>query len=277
MILKLKIIFSFFYIITIIKMAESGCLYNEKFNNIDVDNRLDTNDTEADNNLIYVNTTESNEDTESTDYSSFLEGQMIEIYKKSNPMSGATLPIEVTWPEGTLLKTITLMFTDGTGTSALNSIAIALANNLRVKLGTKKESAIADASIMSSKILVGNTSDAFIYKNIPVTIINNFTGIIGTGSLGDIKLNSPAFHSSSNTRAQAFDILDSDHSTCWSKAGAVTGGPYFPLYNPSGTDKRDKIVITLEQVVNTGGAGAAFAQAFKVAAICTFVKMSSDF
>ena len=32
MILKLKIIFHFFFITIIIKMAESGCLHNEKFN-----------------------------------------------------------------------------------------------------------------------------------------------------------------------------------------------------------------------------------------------------
>ena len=260
-------------------MAESGCLHNEKFSSLDVDNRLDVNDSVADNQMVFVNTSVSNEDNDSTDYSTYSEGQMIEIYKKSDAMSTSanTLVIEVNWPEGTLIKTIALMFIEGTGTSNLNSIEIATANNLRVKLGTKKDDTIADASIMSFKKLLGDgTQSVFLYKNIPVTIINNFTGIIGIGSTGEIKKKAPAFHSTgTNTRGEELTILNSDNSGCWSKAGEVTDGPYYPLYNPSGTtDKRDKIVITLDQVANSGGA-ANWTQQFKVVAICTFVKMES--
>lgn len=256
-------------------MAESGCLHNERFSSLDVDNILDTKDTIADNKMIFVNVSGSSADTGSSDsFSTLQEGIEFELHKKTetaiNSTTTNTVSVDITWPAGSLVKNISFMLVEPTDNTR-NHIKILSANNLQVKLGTKKGETSSDVNIMSAKKLIGDsTQDGFLYKNMPVTIVNNFTGIHAS----EVKQNYPAFYSAilSNNRQEAFNILDPKDS--WT--GSLSEGPFYPLYNPNTTDAQDKIIITLEQVAQSGGGAVNWTadQDFKVIVLCKFVKMN---
>lgn len=270
-------------------MAEAGCLNNEKYNNIDIDDKLISRTIEA--GTLHFNNEQiaSNEDNSEIDLEGFLildEGKLIDLHKKSDsvlPTNSNTFSMDITWPKKTLLKTLSIMFVDPSEQSE-NFFSVQSTNNIKISLGVKRAgvglpSGALDG-IMSDKILFGGqdsgadvTVNVDICKNVPITIIRNSTGMLE----GDIQ-NSPALSQqldNLSTRQESFNIKDPYNS--W------TSDAHFPLYNPV-SNGVDKLVITINHKIHSNDNDTNFTdgteitpappdQRFKVLAICTFLRM----
>lgn len=269
-------------------MAEAGCLNNEKYNNIDIDDKLISRTIEA--GKLHFNNEQitSNEDNSEIDLEGFLildEGKLIDLHNKSDsvlPINSNTFSMDITWPKKTLLKTLSIMFVDPSEQSE-NFFSVQSTNNIKISLGVKRDGVGVPSGdldgIMSDKILFGGAAesdasiDVDICKNVPITIIRNSTGMLE----GDIQ-NSPALSNqldNLSTRQQSFNIKDPYNS--W------TGDDHFPLYNPE-SNGVDKLVITINHKINSNNNDTNFTdgtgtippppdQRFKVLAICTFLRM----
>ena len=255
-------------------MAESGCLHNEKFNNVNVDNQYKTGKYRADK-VVYINTPISTQDNGDRNFASLYDGEIFELFKITNTLDTAPesgMDIEITWPEKTLIKNIALMFVDQNGN---NDYIISPDRKLQVALNTKKDDVIpATPSIVTYKDIVDSTGvngNTLIANSTPFSIIKNFTGI----HANTLVSHAPALNFNNEAFLQPdFNILDGDDSNSWTSSSGS-----YPLYN-LGDQARDKIVIQIK-LINSGGSDAPLTSnqtgSFKIFAICEFLKMENDF
>ena len=255
-------------------MAESGCLHNEKFNNVDVDNKYKTGKYRADK-VVYINSPISTQDNEDRNFDHLHEGKIFELFKITDTLdNSSTINIEITWPEKTLIKNIALMFVDQNGN---NNYKIPDTDNrkLQVALNTKKDNAIpTNPSIMTYKDIVETLVDEILIANsTPFSIIKNFTGIHANTLLNE----APALNFNDDFGQPDFNIIDGDHTDSWTQPF----GSSYPLYNRSGTLARDKIVIQIKLIDDNGDialdSNQEVGSSFKIFAICEFLKMVDDF
>lgn len=279
-------------------MAETGCLNNEKYSNLEVTQKFKTKNIHADKLKFNNEMIESNQDGEGLNvdsFSSYSEGKIIDIHTKSNTFLGqdisgddnntdSKLTMEISWPKKTLLKTVSIMFIEPDDTTE-NYLELANTNNIEISLGVKKDDDIDVDGIMSNKKLLGGDTDFVgnediatiikVSKNVPITIIRNSTGMLQ----GDIR-QSPALVRESDAnnksdRSQGFNIQNiADSWTANTNFGPAS--PFFPLYNP--VNGVDKLLLSFEHKQDGGNSTlftntAAVYQRFKVMMICTFLRM----
>lgn len=279
-------------------MAETGCLNNEKYSNLEVTQKFKTKNIHADKLKFNNEMVESNEDSEGldlTEFEGYSEGKIIDIHTKSNTFLGqdisgdanntvSKLTMEISWPKKTLLKTVSIMFIEPDDTTE-NYLELENTNNIEISLGVKKDDDIHIDGIMSNKKLLGGDTDFVgneniatiikVSKNVPITIIRNSTGMLQ----GDIR-QSPALVRGDDTdnksdRSQGFNIQNiADSWTANNNFGLES--PFFPLYNP--VNGVDKLLLSFEHKQDGGNSTsftntAAVYQRFKVMMICTFLRM----
>jgi len=267
-----------------IKMAESGCLRSESMNTMDVATKIVTGSLDG-NQLTHTHVAATDERE-----SPAQEGEYIEKNVTSGflPALDDNVVISIPWPENTYIKTVALMIIDGADDGAATLIANNSAAAFWVRLDADNHAG-ANANIMPFKRLVfnndaGDSEDATLFKDSPITIIKNFTGI-----RAEFADQVPGIKFDEVENNDAFQILDA-----WDGVGrAWTNGTTnsYPLYNPSDTHKRTNFEITFKKAesgisdsatgINFGDAtkgGHADAAKLKVMAICTFLKMDlTDF
>ena len=275
-----------------IKMAESGCLRSESMNTMDVATKIVTGSLDG-NQLTHTHVAATDEAAAPAQEGEYIEKNV----SAALPANGDNVPISIPWPENTYIKTVALMIVDTSaadpGATSLSATNAAAAFWVRLDANPGK---VSDANIMPFKrIAFENESggdDATLFKDSPITIIKNFTGI-----RAEFADQVPGIEAADAVNNDAFQILDA-----WDGVGrAWTNGTTnsYPLYNQSGTDARTHFVITFKKAEDGGSQVAGGPQApgdaengvnfqvspsasnpqkLSVMAICTFLKMDlTDF
>jgi hypothetical protein len=277
-----------------IKMAESGCLRSESMNTMDVATKIVAESLKG-NQLTHthVSATDSVE-------APALDGDYIEKnVSAALPENGDNVVISVPWPVNTYVKTVALMIVDTSaadpGATSLSATNAAAAFWIRLDADNH---AATDANIMPFKrIAFENESggdDATLFKDSPITIIKNFTGI-----RAEFADQVPGIEAADEVNNDAFQILDAWNANA-SAVKAWTNGTTngYPLYNQS-ANARTNFEITFKKAEDGGSQVAGGPQApgdaengvnfhevpvastpqkLKVMAICTFLKMDlTDF
>ena len=276
-------------------MAESGCLRSECMNTMDVATKIVTGSLDG-NQLTHTHVAA----TDSVEAPA-LEGDYIEKnVSAALPANGDNVVISVPWPVNTYVKTVALMIVDTSaadpGATSLSATNAAAAFWVRLDANPGK---VSDANIMPFKrIAFENESvgaDATLFKDSPITIIKNFTGI-----RAEFADQVPGIEAADDVNNDAFQILDAWNANA-SAVKAWTNGKTngYPLYNQSGTDARTHFVITFKKAEDGGSQVAGGPQApgdaengvnfqvspsasnpqkLSVMAICSFLKMDlTDF
>ena len=273
-------------------MAESGCLRSESMNTMDVATKIVTGSLDG-NQLTHTHVAATDEAAAPAQEGEYIEKNV----SAALPANGDNVVISVPWPVNTYVKTVALMIVDTSaadpGATSLSATNAAAAFWVRLDANPGK---VSDANIMPFKrIAFENESggdDATLFKDSPITIIKNFTGI-----RAEFADQVPGIEAADAVNNDAFQILDA-----WDGVGrAWTNGTTnsYPLYNQSGTDARTHFVITFKKAEDGGSQVAGGPQApgdaengvnfqvspsasnpqkLSVMAICTFLKMDlTDF
>ena len=264
-------------------MAESGCLRSESMNTMDVEQIIIAETLKGDQ-LTYTHTSIIDETVTPAPDRGYIEKNETEAL----PADGDNVVISVPWPENSYVKTVTLMLVD-TSEADPGADTLVATNNAAafwVRLDADNHTG-TDANIMPFKRIAyeneDSGDDATLFKDSPITIIKNFTGI-----REEFASQVPGIKTLDDVKNDSFTILDAwnaSNGKAWTD-GTTNG---YPLYNPSGSHKKTNFEITFKKAGKVSSAsdaaikfttiptvGGFLSQKISVMAICTFFKIDME-
>lgn len=248
-------------------MAESGCLKTEKYNSMNINDRIISKSFNGGRLEIKSKSKVSLSDfskevkdiPDDTDSEYIIhDGAFLTLTNNQNSsLISTTDTFETTatvpWPNGSYIQDLSIIFKNTVNPQSSINFGD---NTMQIKLNAVDSSDSSLGLIMDYKKIglpgVGHGLGK-VFKNIPIPIIKCCTGI-HSQSLKHC----PAFLIQSNTQCENFNIIDPDDTEGWIYNAASNGGNTslarcYPLYNPQDGDARpDKLQLTLQLINNAG-------------------------
>lgn len=274
-------------------MSESGCLKTEKYNSMNINDRIISNSfnggrlelkSKPGTNLESFSreVKDIDDDNENDDYSihdgAFLtltNNKTLASYGRDQdaPSVNAatngnytTLSGNIPWPDGSYIQDISIVFKNVTNPLSVIDFGT---NTIHIKLDavlspaqTSSGNAVA-GTIMSYKKIGTAAGEGLgkVFKNIPIPIIKHCTGIHP-----ESLLHCAALHGdTSRVENQEFSIMDPDENGCWIKTNYAdeldrvdpVRARGYPLYRPqNGNGRPDSLELTLEITTTDGTDGS---------------------